>query len=1371
MDKATRNAIERATQQARKLIEEDFSLQLEGTFDVLPSRAIAPNGGAHLSAHQQFQRDKIVAAIEHKRAAGMTAAEAVTDYVRDSAFTTLNRFVALKMLEARELVQECITKGEHSAGYREFCGMAPGVALLPDAAGYRLYIESLFDEFSTEIKVLFDRRDAASVLWPKRQTFDSLLAILNANELSLVWGEDETIGWVYQFFNGGEERREMREKSQAPRNSRELAVRNQFFTPRYVVQFLTDNTLGHIWYEMRGAKTELAERCEFMVRTPQEDFAPRSKKDPRDLRVLDPACGSGHFLLYAFDLLLAIYEEAHTDPDSPKSDATGHTLAGDYPSLDVLRKAVPGLILAHNLHGVDIDPRCAQIAQFALWMRAQKAYRDFGIGRAERAQIRRSNIVVAEPLVADEQIAQEFVAKLDDAELGRVFTALVDSLNLAGDLGLLLRVETLVARQTKRGTTGDLFAPPEERIRAALARFVSDESGQVNTRRRLFVDDAAHGVALLGVAEKKFDVVLMNPPFGDGTPATREYFESHYPKSKCDILAMFVERGIDLLHPHGRLGAITSRTALFLESFTAWRQIITEEKASPVVLADLGYGVLDAMVEVAMYVLESQKEPGSLFAFRGTRYEHKAAALAKAIREQSLPAVDMRALASLPNRALAYWVPVSLLRVFASHGTFGAKLGLACKGISTADNFRFLRLAWEVPPEDRANGPESILQGAKWVLMPKGGEYSPFYDDIHLVVLWAKDGYEIRNFADKDGNVLSRPQNLDRFFRRGLTYPYRTTSGFNLRVLPYGCALSDGGQGVFLQDQLDHDDLLLCVLGYFYTRLARAALEISLGEGDATSSGSAARNYVTGAIESVPAFSLDEMARRDVATLVRACVGFQQRSFFHDETAREFIAPYLRNSAGIAVALKEERRHRADDWLALIGNVQRIEEIFNLAFALDAEAGSFLDDEFGTPIWSYTGAPSPEQVSALLSLDMEKLVEHAKATVGARRYVVKKAYIADRTLELIAHVTKASPSSIAEIMAARFTEQDKHEAAERVASWSVGVAFGRWDVDAPARMHAATSNDTFGVPIRALGLECDRSKVRDVLADDEGHPSDIVPHMKEPLELNWGRGAITEAEEILGGLRRWIREDFFIKHCAQYSKSRRKAPIYWQLATPSSSYSVWLHLHAFTKDTLYKVQNDWVSPKLAHEERKLDSLRRELGESPKAEGRKRLAAQERFVQELRSFLEEVRHVAPIWCPNLDDGVVINFAPLWRLVPHHKAWQKELKTTWDALCRGEYDWARLAMHLWPERVVQKCATDRSLAIAHGLEDTLWVEENAGKWKPRPIPTRAIDELVRERTSVSVKAALKSLLESPVSNANGGRGRGRRVASATSDGGAS
>jgi len=605
MDKETRTAIERATQRSRKLLWDDFASQLAGTFDVHKDGRIEAKPGAHLSPRLVVKREKIVSAIQHKEAAGLSRAEAVADYLRDAAFTTLNRFVALKMLEARELVQECVTKGELSSGYREFCGMAPGVSLLPESRGYQLYIESVFDELSTEVKVLFDRRDPASVLWPRRTTLEALFEILNAAELSRVWGEDETIGWVYQFFNGGEERRAMRDASQAPRNSRELAVRNQFFTPRYVVQFLTDNTLGRIWYEMRGGETELAGSCEYLVKRQGEGDRGRAKRDPRDLRVLDPACGSGHFLLYAFDLLVRMYEEAYRDAAGPVSVLTGRRLCEEYGSVEALRRELPGLVLAHNLHGVDIDARCAQIAQLALWMRAQRAFREFGVGRGERPLIRRSNIVVAEPLVTDEATLKEFLGKLGDGELGRVFKDFCEALKLAGDMGLLLRVEGLVRRGLRRGETGDLFAPPEVRIRAAIETFARESSGLATTRRRLFVDDAAQGLGLLEMAEKKFDVVLMNPPFGAGSMRAKKEFEKAYPRTKNDVYAAFVERGIELLQARGRLGAITSRTGFFLSSFQKWREEILLKEAPPVVFADLGAGVLDsAMVETAAYCLE-----------------------------------------------------------------------------------------------------------------------------------------------------------------------------------------------------------------------------------------------------------------------------------------------------------------------------------------------------------------------------------------------------------------------------------------------------------------------------------------------------------------------------------------------------------------------------------------------------------------------------------------------------------------------------------------------------------------------------------------------------------------------------------------------
>jgi len=211
---------------------------------------------------------------------------------------------------------------------------------------------------------------------------------------------------------------------------------------------------------------------------------------------------------------------------------------------------------------------------------------------------------------------------------------------------------------------------------------------------------------------------------------------------------------------------------------------------------------------------------------------------------------------------------------------------------------------------------------------------------------------------------------------------------------------------------------------------------------------------------------------------------------------------------------------------------------------------------------------------------------------------------------------------------------------------------------------------------------------------------------------------------------------------------------------PSGRTSVWLYAQRLTRDSIFQLQNDFVAPKLAHEERQLTSLLQHAGGSSSAKERKEIDAQEAFVDELRGLLDEVKRVAPLWRPTLEDGVVLTMAPLWRLVPNHKAWQKELKSQWDEVCVGKYDWAQLAMHLWPERVVSKCAEDRSLAIAHGLEEVFWVEGADGKWQKRRVDQATIGRLVAERTSAGVKDALKSLINAPPPPA--GRVGGRRTA---------
>jgi hypothetical protein len=283
--------------------------------------------------------------------------------------------------------------------------------------------------------------------------------------------------------------------------------------------------------------------------------------------------------------------------------------------------------------------------------------------------------------------------------------------------------------------------------------------------------------------------------------------------------------------------------------------------------------------------------------------------------------------------------------------------------------------------------------------------------------------------------------------------------------------------------------------------------------------------------------------------------------------------------------------------------------------------------------------------------------------------------------------------------------------------------------------------------------------------DDPGHPEDVIRRIRDVFGVIWRDKAddiYEEAIDILDpgkhGLRPWFRREFFPDHIKRYSKSRRKAPIYWELATQSHSYAVWLYYHRFSADTLYRALNEFVTPKLRHEETALTRLRQDAGPNPTASQRKEIAQQETFVGEIAELRRELERVAPLWEPDLNDGVVINFAPLWRLVPQNKPWQRECIEVWGKLIAGDYDWAHLAMRLWPERVVPKCATDRSLAIAHDLEDVFWEGDEGGKWERRDVSPEAVAALIEERTKPAVKAALESLLVTPRPAA--GKARKRR-----------
>jgi len=329
-----------------------------------------------------------------------------------------------------------------------------------------------------------------------------------------------------------------------------------------------------------------------------------------------------HFGLYAFDLFAEIYREAWAwehqhGPGSldvsTQPQAAFKPLSQTYEDEAALLRDVPRLIIDHNIYGVDIDPRAAQIASLALWLRAQRAWHDAGVKAKDRPLIGRGHVVPAISPPAERELRQQFVANLDqrDADL---FEKTLQLLKGLPEMGVLLQVERELPhliRQVYVGKGTGLFAEQEQekwqqaetRLRTALTEFA--QAAKSTYQGRLFAQDALQGLRLIDLCREVFDVVVMNPPFGALSLGVKDSLSKSYPNSKNDLLAIFVERGLELLRTCGRVGAITSRTCFFLSDFKKWRENVVLGLSTPDAFADLGVGVMDdAAVEAAAYVLE-----------------------------------------------------------------------------------------------------------------------------------------------------------------------------------------------------------------------------------------------------------------------------------------------------------------------------------------------------------------------------------------------------------------------------------------------------------------------------------------------------------------------------------------------------------------------------------------------------------------------------------------------------------------------------------------------------------------------------------------------------------------------------------------------
>lgn len=1257
-DQSTRNRLQRFVNDARSVLEAEFTRQLQNDYGMDPNSGAATDLASlrHINDAQRETARILRDTLAHYCASGdMDARQGLDRIVREQAFTVLNRLAALRMAEARGLLVESIGNGFQAKGFQLYARLS-GTGLGETGDAYRVYLFSVFDELAQDLPSLFDRFSPQGRLFPREAALLQVLNLINNDDIATLWSEDETIGWIYQYFNSKEERKAMRDASQAPRNSRELAVRNQFFTPRYVVEFLVDNTLGRLWFDATGGSTDLRDRCHYLLIKPDEVVQAATKlRDPRSLKLLDPACGSMHFGLYAFDLFAEIYGEAWAweqqhGPGSldvaTQPQAAFKPLSHTYKDETAFLSDVPRMIIEHNIYGVDIDPRAAQIASLALWLRAQRAWHDAGVKAKDRPLIGRGHVVAAIAPPAEQELRRQFAAKLDqrDAEL---FEKTLQLLKGLPELGVLLQVERELPnliRQVYVGKGTGLFATQEQeswqhaevRLREALSEFA--QAAKSTYQGRLFAQDALQGLRLIDLCREVFDVVVMNPPFGLPAAETKEYLTTAYPDTWKDIYAAFIERALQLLNAKGMLGAITPSMWQYSRQLRDLRQGLIN-LGSPRLLVEVGNGVMDdAAVEASIWTASKSRHTDELWSLDLLKHPRESRAELMKDRQASWTkhrAEDFTRVAEAPY---CHHVPDDLIALWRRTGRLEHVSRIA-KGNTTFDDFRFLRLWYEVPEGSNE----------KWRPYRSGGDFQPFFAATKLRIEWTDEGAAVRAWGiSKHGSDAQVMQSSDLWYRAGLGYP-RVGGGFGVRVAPAGEIFS--GSSVFI---LPQDPVMSLPLLALLNSSPALALFEAHGRHRRTETIALKDLPVTWDDLSPIAGELERIAKSAVCAI---------RSWeATDETNPLFLMPFFQESS-----LESQRFS---------------EDVYRQVTEAARSASNLVAERIGVSI---------DELPNVDAENWRPTISHEENAARVFSYVVGVTYFrwnphperGDHSVES-SELFEALPL----IPPGALNNAARAESAAAVKGVEKYVALQR-DIGLVDHERGQLSNFA--------------SRVRQALTEISGDKAeDIESALCKAL-------AIRDLESYIDK-----PNGFFADHLKQYSSNRRSAPIYWPLSTSSGIYTLWVYYPSLTSQTLYTAINDFVEPKLKQVGTEVTALRNR-GSTRNRDDERQFEALQVFELELIELRDTMLKLAPTYKPNHDDGVQIIAAPLWALF-RHKPWQKLLKDTWGKLEKGDFDWAHIAMNYWPERVREKCKADKSLAIVHGLDD-LYIEPEARPKKAR------------------------------------------------------
>lgn len=698
----------------------------------------------------------------------------------------------------------------------------------------------------------------------------------------------ESIGWMYQYYIAELKNVVMKKKKTS---KEELPARTQLFTPKWIVKYLVENSLGQLWLEAEE-KTKLASKWDYFVEPVeqttevQEHLRKISYKniELESITVLDPACGSGHILSYAYDLLFDMYLER------------GYS-----------KRDIPELILTHNLYGIDIDLRAAQLAYFTLMMKAVES-----AGR----------VVWRDP------IEPHIIAIQESNGIDLAFLELA----LEDNTDILVEVKSLLKEFTGAKEYGSLLQPSSiniELIKSALNKENYSQEEMFNIANKQSYENQFLQILIQqhNMLNAQYDVVITNPPYmGNSTmnEKLKEFAKKWYPISKVDMYSMFIERNLFFTKENGFIATINQHSWMFLKTYEKLRNNILEKSIITSML-HLGTRAFEdiggEVVQSTAYVSRKSEEEN----FRGTyiRLVHAPNAIHKEKemlqrKENNIYSPKVIDFLKIPGSPIAYWADESIYAAFKNNPSLN-ELADVRQGLATADNNRFLRYWWEVDYSKIGfwfrNPNEAKESGEKWFPFNKGGEFRKWYGNIVDVINWENDGEEIKGYGKA---VIRNPTYM---FRAGITWSDISSSYFGVRYLPPGCLFGHTGSAVFFNS--DHElKIGLSLLG---SKAVNFILKTS----------SQTLHHEVGQIKNIPIPKIDDFNKEILIKNVESLIDISKKDWDESERSWDFNPLFYMRSNTLRGSLIKYTENKKEEIMKTKKLENEINNIADSAYGLE----------------------------------------------------------------------------------------------------------------------------------------------------------------------------------------------------------------------------------------------------------------------------------------------------------------------------------------------------------------------------------------------------------------------------------------------------